>query len=133
MPKLFPIHIEVEEVAVGRVLHLLSKMRGVAKLNLDIEHKPNGSHGPSAAKGKPRPQFEETGQELVCNALYSKPPMTRAQLIQYFATNGRSGHSVNSVLHKMRKDGEIQLKDGDYTLTAKIRDRMRHRKARKEA
>lgn len=41
MPKLFPISLEVEEVAVGRVLRALNTMTGVVRLHLNLT--PEGS------------------------------------------------------------------------------------------
>lgn len=41
MPKLFPISLEVEEVAVGRVLRALNTMTGVVRLHLNLT--PDGS------------------------------------------------------------------------------------------
>jgi uncharacterized protein YpbB len=45
---------------------------------------------------------------------------------------GRSGKSISSVLHKLKKQGDVQIGDDGYMLTKKARDRMRHRKGRKK-
>jgi len=44
MPKLFPISLEVEEVAVGRVLRILNSMAGIVRLHLNLT--PDGSDKP---------------------------------------------------------------------------------------
>jgi hypothetical protein len=130
MPKLFPISIEVEELAVGKVMRMLNSMPGVAKLHLDLEKKeakPNG-RGPH----KTRVQLEETGEDVVAKALYGKPPMTNAQLRDVFTSQGRSPTSINSVLHTMKNNGEVKVTKDGYTLTQKMRDRIRHREAAKK-
>lgn len=38
MPKLFPISLEVEEAALGRILRALNVMPGVARLNLNLQN-----------------------------------------------------------------------------------------------
>lgn len=38
MPLLFPITIEVEEIATGRILRKLSAMEGIAKIHLNLTH-----------------------------------------------------------------------------------------------
>jgi hypothetical protein len=135
MPKLFPIHIEVEELAVGRVMRMLNGMPGVAKMHLDMEgqkksHLNGGERGPY----KPRKQpiiSDETGTEVIAKVLFGKPPMTVAQLKQVFEAQGRSAKSISSVLYNMRDNGEVQSGEDGYSLTKKMRDRMRHRKVKK--
>jgi hypothetical protein len=114
VPKLFPIHIEVEELAVGRVMRVLNSLDGVAKLHLDLERdkaKPNGAgepRGPYKTR-KPSVQLEETGDETVIKTLFGKSPMTVPQLRDLFLSQGRSGASISSVMHKLKKDGDVQI------------------------
>jgi uncharacterized protein YpbB len=68
----------------------------------------------------------------VIKALYGKPPMSVPQLRDLFVAQGRSGKSISSVLHKLKKQGDVQIGDDGYMLTKKARDRMRHRKGRKK-
>lgn len=102
MPKLFPIHIEVEELAVGKVMRQLHNTPGVAKINLDMgAPKLNGAGAPRGPY-KTRKQSvtsDETGQDLVGKTLLGKPPMRRKQLMDAFAAQGRSRSSINSVLY----------------------------------
>jgi hypothetical protein len=137
MPKLFPINIEVEELAVGRVMRMLNGMPGVAKMHLDMGHdkkpKLNGDgtpRGPYKTR-KPAVQLEETGEEAVAKALFGKPPQTAKQIKDLFTSQGRSAASTSSVLYTMKANGDVQIGDDGYTLTKKMRDRMRHRKAAK--
>jgi hypothetical protein len=135
MAKLFAIQIEVEEIAVGKVMRQLSKMPGVAKLNLDIEHKPNGVvRGPykkhEGAPKKTRADFAEKGEDVLAQALFKKSPQTHTALGEMFKAIGRSHKSINSLLHNMRGDGLIERNDDGWALTKKMKDRMRHRKAR---
>lgn len=129
MPKLFSINIEVEELAVGKVMRQLNAMPGVAKLNLDMERKakPNGT-----ASGKyQRGQFDVTGEQAIIDALSPNFKMTTAQLKEVYAKGGRSTASVSSVVHKMLQGGDLQRTEDGYALSKKMRDRLRHRKARK--
>jgi hypothetical protein len=46
---------------------------------------------------------------------------------------GRSPVSVHSLVHKLKKSGDLVAReDGSYALATKVRDRMRHRKAAKK-
>ena len=72
MPKLFPIHIEVEEAFVGQVIRRLNAMPGVAKFNFDMMAKriaraaTNGDGTPRKNTGM---RFEKTGQEFITGLL----------------------------------------------------------------
>jgi hypothetical protein len=136
MSKLFPISIEVEQDAVGRVMLLLNKTPGVAKFHLDMDRvaKPNGADkGNSERKPyKPRGSFDVSGEDVALAALY-KGIAGRPQLMQAFTAQGRAPSSINSVLHKLRQSGDVHLADdGMYSLTKKARDRLRHRKSAKK-
>lgn len=125
MPKLFPISIEVEELFVGRVMRQLNGMSGVAKINLDIERrvkKPNGIDTPNK-------RFEQKAEDFIAELLM-KHPMPTSVLRQHFADVGRRPGSTSSALNVMKSDGTIKKdKDGKtWVLTAKAKDRMRHRK-----
>jgi hypothetical protein len=137
VPKLFPIHIEVEELAVGRVMRVLNSLDGVAKLHLDLDRdkavKPNGAgepRGPYKTRKQPV-TLAETGDETVIKALFAKSPLTVPQLRDLFVAQGRSPKSISSVLHKLKQDGEVLISDDGYMLTKKARDRMRHKVSRK--
>lgn len=56
MPKLFPISLEVEEVAVGRVLRALNTMTGVVRLHLNLT--PEGSDKSVRQVGHEEAEFE---------------------------------------------------------------------------
>ena len=121
MPKLFPIHIQVEEGAVGKVMRILNDLEGVAKLNLDLDRtgKPNGSRRPPAKK------FDMKGENFVESLLF-KDAMKTAVLRDHFRDVGRSPASINSQLSDMKKKGIIkQLDDGLWVLSKTARDRVR--------
>jgi hypothetical protein len=137
MPKLFPIHIEVEEMYVGRVYRMLDNMDGVAKIvltGLSEKTKPNG-HA-EARKGTPRgpyKKYETTGDEALFKVMHGKPPMTVSQMADSFEAMGRSPVSVHSLVHKLKKSGDLVAReDGSYALAQKVRDKLRHRKAAKK-
>lgn len=133
MPKTFPILIDVEEIAVGRVMRMLNKLPGVAKLHLDLEGvgKSNGAGRTHSADRKPHGRFEVSGEEAILQALNGRPPMTSAQLAGAFEAQGRSPKSISSCLHKLRSEGLINSTHDGYSLTKKSRDRLRHRKSAK--
>jgi len=139
MPKLFPIHIEVEEMYVGRVYRMLDGMDGVAKIaltGLSAKTKPNGADHPTVRKPRgPYKKFDVGGDERIAQALFKNSPMTASQLAEMFTEEGRSPKSVNSCVHTMKKRGDVvqDPKMGGYMLTKKMRDRMRHRVTTKKA
>lgn len=137
MAKPFSITIDVELAWVGKTVRALNAMPGVSKLHFDLdeEKKKTGANGAERGPYKPRKQpvtLEETGEESVAKALHGKPPMTTAQLRDVFTSQGRSAASISSVLHKMRKSGELQTSPDGWSLSKKMRDRMRWRKATKK-
>ena len=123
MPKFFPLNVEVEEIAVGRVMRLLHKTSGVVKVGIDMgESKPKAN-----GHAVPRKQFETSGKDFAFGLLY-KHKMSANELRQHFADTGRSPNSIHSILHNAKVDGLLTLgKDGIYSLTKKARDRMRHK------
>lgn len=129
MPKLFPINLEVEELAVGRVMRQLHNMPGVAKVSLDMgaPKKPNGDARGLRGPYKPRKTFETSGTDEVAKLLYKKQ-MSTPQLSEAFAAMGRSPASTSSILHELKNDQLIKRsEDGEgWVLTKKMRDRMRH-------
>lgn len=59
MPKLFPISLEVEEAALGRILRALNVMPGVARLNLNLQNTQRQLPAPSLSDD------EEDGGEVI--------------------------------------------------------------------
>jgi len=124
MPKLFPIHIEVEEVFVGAVMRRLHGMEGVAKVNLDLGETPRKPNGVT----NPAKKFEQGASEYITELL-SKSPMPTKVLRDHFSDVGRKPGSTSSALNQLKRDGEIKkLPDGKtWTLTKKMKDRLRYR------
>lgn len=143
VPKPFLLGVEVEEIYVGPVMRAIKKLDGVVGvLDMDTQKKSGEEAAPRTnGAGQPRGPYntrkqpvtlEETGDEAVIKALFGKPPMSVPQLRDLFVAQGRSGKSISSVLHKLKKQGDVQIGDDGYMLTKKARDRMRHRKGRKK-
>ena len=135
MPKPFLVGLEIEESSFGTVMRRLDGLPGVIKIHWNMDRdkaarvKPNGSSQPRATRGV----YEGTGKELVERVLFSKSPQSNAQLREYFVAEKRSSHSINSILHNMKKAGEVTLNaDGAYSLTKKARDRLRHHIGKKK-
>lgn len=132
MPKLFPIHVEVEELAVGKVMRLLHNTPGVAKVNLNLgEPKPkaNGARKPYG----PRKKYETSGNDEIVKLL-SNTNRSTPELASDFDALGRSPVSVNSAIHTLQKAGEVKrTPDGlKWMLTKKAKDRLRQRKQKKK-
>lgn len=136
MPKTFPIVIDVEEVAVGRVMRLLNKTPGVAKFHLDLDREQkqftNGEARAHSPDRKPYARFDVPGEDVVLEALQKKSPLIGRELGEIFANQGRSSKSISSCLYKLRTSDMIKSTPEGFILTKKARDRMRHRKAAKK-
>jgi hypothetical protein len=135
MPKPFLIGVEIEERAFGAAMRRIDALPGVIRIHLKfskekIGGKPNGR----AQNGdrKPPGRFDIPGEEAIAKILHGKSPMTASQLADAFATQGRSPKSISSCIHKMRTNGEIISGPEGYTLTKKMRDRLRSKKAKKK-
>lgn len=126
MPKTFPILIDVEEIAVGRVMRILNKLPGVAKLHLDMGGGKPKANGPVANR-PPYRKFSSKAEEDILAALYTGKQLTSAQLRDVFVAKGRAPGSVASSLTQAQRDGDIaRAKIGDgWVLTKKARDRLR--------
>jgi len=120
MPKLFEISVQVEEIALGKVMHLLHRTPGVANVALQLgdtkPHKGNGVH-------KPKKVFDQTGNDFVMGLL-AKGPMTRQAIAQAFHKAGRSPNSINSIMHEAKINGLMFIKGKDWSLTAKGKNKL---------
>jgi hypothetical protein len=137
MPKPFTAFVEIEQAYVGQVLMRLKGMRGVVGVGFD-DGKKSKSNGHDVgepvvhrARG-PYKKYETTGADELIKILHGKPPMTSTQLADAFRARGRSPKSINSLCHSMKKSGDLVLTEDGYTLSKKMRDRLRHRVAAKK-
>ena len=136
MPKLFPMMIELEESAVGRIYNWLDAQPGVAKIRIGDKAvaggKPNGTHEPREPRG-PYKKYEAHGDDVVIKILFaSKVPLTSTHLKDHFGALGRSPSSVNSLIHIMQKRGDLERRPDGYVLSKKLKDRLRHQIASKK-
>lgn len=127
MPKTFPILIDVEEIAVGRIMRVLNKMPGVAKLHLDM-----ANEKPAKANGSTRPphkKFPNKAEEDIIDALFARGQMTTANMKELFIEKGRQPQSVGSGLTTAKNNGDVKKADSGegWVLTKATRDRMRSR------
>ena len=124
MPKMFSIHLEVEELALGSVMHKLHTIPGVAKIALNMDKKPKAKANGSASHSK---KFGETAEEFAMSLLRDGPQPARV-LKDHFADVGRSAGSVSSALNTAQAQGFVE-KAGNATwaLTRKAKDRLRHK------
>ena len=133
MSKLFYVTLGLDNSLAGPIITKMKKTRGIVTLELASgpakEPKPNGAlngGGPRA-----RGAYEATGQQAIAKILNGKPPMTTPQLRDAFAAMGRSPASIASCIDTMKKAGEVAKGPQGYTLTKKMRDRLRHAKGKK--
>lgn len=117
MPKPFMLGIEVEEIALGKVMRVLNNMPGIVKLHMDLSL-PNGGKRPYKKRGeileppgrkKTRHDFNITGEEFILIMLEANPATT-AQMRTRFAEAGRSPHSINSALFGL-KDKDMVVRN----------------------
>lgn len=116
MSKLFPIGIEVEEVAVGSVLRILNKTPGVAKLHLNLmnenpsEERDGGtvlSNEMASVLPRPRPPREGSVQTVIAKML-SVAPCHNKVLREALKRNKFSETGLPSQLTVMKAKGYIQ-------------------------
>lgn len=131
MTKPFYLTVGIDPAAVGPVIERLKKTKGVVQLDLGAaapkKQKMNGADDGTRTH---RGTYTTTGREAIAAILKGKPPMTTGQLRDAFEAQGRSPASIASCVHTMKADGELVLTDSGYTLTKKMRDRLRHRKGK---
>jgi hypothetical protein len=135
MSKTFPMMIDVEDIAVGRVMRLLHKTPGVVKFHLDMDRAggkvaSNGDARAHSPNRKPYSRFAIPGDQAILDLLYRRP-MLSTELAAAFGEQGRSPKSISSCLHKLKTDGLIISNDDGYVLSKKARDRLRARKHKK--
>lgn len=127
MPKTFPILIDVEEIAVGRVMRVLNKMPGVSKLHLDLQEKKQAKANGASRPATGRVNLAHSGNDTALAALYRKSPQTTGDLRAFFVAEGRSPHSINSVMHNLKRAGDVKSTTDGWILSKKARDRLRGR------
>ena len=136
VPKPATFEVDVEEVAVGRVMRILHNTPGVLDVRWDMgspKHINGGEYKEHATKGKPRKSYSVKGPDLVAQILFKAgEPMGSGELRQAFEKAGRSPQSIASPLHMLKTQGLVEYsttgKTTGYVLTKRMKDRMRHRK-----
>jgi hypothetical protein len=95
MPKLFPIRLQVEEIAVGAVLRLLHETAGVAKVDLDLGE-------------SPRKPVVGNVTEIVM-ALLMKGPVSRADLFAAVGDKRRVYNAISALKkrHLLKVSGKM--------------------------
>jgi hypothetical protein len=122
MPKTFPIHLEVEEIALGTVLRKLNDMPGIAKIDLNLGH---GGQGAGKEKLQHAAATKRNGtnypQEVV-KFLMSGPKHIR----EISTMLGGSKTRAYSAATQLRKQGltEAGAGSGMHQLTAKARGQL---------
>jgi hypothetical protein len=125
MPKLMPLTLHVEPEAFGPTLEAVRKLRGVMKVDLDLDQprKLNGAREPSK-------KFDQKAEDYILNLLAGGMPMGTKVLRKHFTDVGRKPGSTSSALNLLKKDALIAHDDSkNWVLTKKAKDRMRWRAA----
>ena len=127
MPKPVTIEVEVEEIAVGRVMRILHNTPGVIHAHWDMgDPKPHPLANGSAPR-KERGAYAERGEDLIIKLLKPGKPLRTTRLREMFEKEGR-GNSIASAIHKLKAEGLVESTPAGYVLTHKMKDRLRHRK-----
>ena len=135
--KPFYIIVGLDPPVATAMIDKLKKSDAVVSLDLALPPRKAKSNGLDTGMGtngsapRQRGSYEATGQETIAKILNGKPPMTTPQLRDAFAAAGRSPHSIASCIDTMKKAGEVTKGPQGYTLTKKMRDRLRHSKGAK--
>src|SRR5258705_8811543 len=103
MAALFPIMIEVEEIALGSVLRKLNGMEGVAKLHLNLDGaKPKlGSPG-GAREGAGRKSGGSVEQRIVALLFKEGGPVHISAIAEALSLKATQIHGA---LHQLKKKG----------------------------
>lgn len=143
MPKPFMLGVEIEEVALGKVLRTLNGMPGVVALHMDFTGKTKPNGGAAAANGhdgdrprrgrppgQPRKVFPITGIDEMLGLFKKKKKLSAQGMRDAFAAAGRSPGSTASILHGLLTTGVLARSGiGEYALTKKGRDKVRYLKS----
>src|SRR5262245_56678930 len=124
MPRLMPITLHVEQEAFGATIEAVKKMRGVMKVDLNLDQpRVNGARAPSK-------KFDQKAEDYILNLLAGGMPMGTKVLRDHFSDVGRKPGSTSSALNLLKKDGLIRHDENkNWILTKKAKDRMRWRAA----
>lgn len=134
MAKLFPIGIEVEEVAVGKVLRILNQTPGVAKLHLNLMNEQEnglqiealgtetGGIEPTEIKQvlPPVKKSKPGSMQMVVAEMLAVAPVHHTIIAAQIKRSGYAAISTYSVITKMLSNGFIRrTAPGTYALTPK--------------
>jgi DNA-binding PadR family transcriptional regulator len=125
MAKLFPIGIEVEEVAVGRVLRILNGTPGVAKLHLNLMNETVAPKEDAVAQEianvlPPARPPRQGSMKMIIAKVLAVAPCHNKVLKEALKRNGFSESSLPSQMLQMRLDGFVKkVGVGTWRLTEK--------------
>jgi Mn-dependent DtxR family transcriptional regulator len=117
MPKTFPIHLEVEEIALGTVLRKLNDMPGIAKIDLNLGHGGQGAGKEKLVQGAAQMRGDNAEQAIV-KLLVSQGEM---HIQEIASTLGWAKQRAYGAMHQLRKKGitEAGSVKGTHRLTRK--------------
>lgn len=114
MPKTFPIHLEVEEIALGTVLRKLNDMPGIAKIDLNLGH---GGQGTGKQKLQQVAAARRSGgnnTEVIIKLMMSGPKSIK----EFMEALGGKKASFYTALSKLKAQGISESAGtGVYRLT----------------
>jgi len=116
MAKLFPIGIEVEEVAVGSVLRILNKTPGVAKLHLNLLNEAASTVDNTVTEDvaevrntlPPVRQAKDGSSQMIVAQILRTAPVHNEILREALKRQGYSAASLASLITKMRENGFVK-------------------------
>lgn len=131
MAKPFSIRLEVEEIALGKVLAVLNKTPGVIRFDLDFDatakSKTNGT-GRTRTGGKV-PRYSVPGNVVAARLILAqagKKFHSKNLIPAFVSDSGRAPNSVTPILSRFKQQGFLRVpQPGVYEATAKGRDFFR--------
>lgn len=107
MPKPFLLGVEIEEAFFGKVMRKINALPGVVALHMDFDRKGKTSKSKSNGAGRPKNQFEDTGEEAILKLMKGGKKVRKQEIRDAFVAQGRSPKSIDSLIHKMKAAGTL--------------------------
>lgn len=122
MPKTFPIHLEVEEIALGTVLRKLNEMPGIAKIDLNLGHGGQGAGKKQLEHAAAKKHGNGNAQQAAVQFLMDGPKSIK----EISKAIGGSMPRAYGTMTTLRKHGLAEAGVGPsmHQLTAKARAQL---------
>ena len=118
----FPIHLEVEEIALGTVLRKLNAMPGIAKIDLNLGHGGQGAGKKQLQQAAAKARGAGTSEQKVVQLLMSGPK----HIGEISAAVGGAKSRAYGAVHQLKKKGLAEAGPGSgmHQLTKRARQQL---------